>query len=103
VCVLSARLSLRLSECKVCIPCEVILEWIKLYSVHRKPWGLRGSSAIVFDPPAWCGVARTLCAGDMETPPSFVEKLLSGGNIKVTKGVWRAFVPSQVVLLGETW
>jgi hypothetical protein len=30
--------------------------------------GLSGSSAIVFDPPAWCGVARTLCAGDMETP-----------------------------------
>jgi hypothetical protein len=26
-------------------------------------------TAIVFDPPAWCGVARTLCARDVETPP----------------------------------
>jgi hypothetical protein len=37
-----------------------------------------------------------------------VEKLLSGGGIKVTKGAWQvskwlAFVASQVVLLGETW
>jgi hypothetical protein len=37
-----------------------------------------------------------------------VEKLLSGGGIKVTKGDWQvpkwlAFVVSQVVLLGETW
>jgi hypothetical protein len=37
-----------------------------------------------------------------------VEKLLSGGSIKVTKGAWlvpkwQAFVVSQVVLLGETW
>jgi hypothetical protein len=36
------------------------------------------------------------------------KKLLSGGDIKVTKGAcqvpkWRAFVASQVVLLGETW
>jgi hypothetical protein len=35
-----------------------------------------------------------------------VEKLLSGGGIKVTKGAWQvpkwlAFVASQVVLLGE--
>jgi hypothetical protein len=41
-------------------------------------------------------------------PPSLVEKLLSGGGIKVTKGAWQvpkslAFVASQVVLLGETW
>jgi hypothetical protein len=41
-------------------------------------------------------------------PPSLVEKLLSGGDIKVTKEAWRvpswrAFVTSQVVLLGETW
>jgi hypothetical protein len=40
--------------------------------------------------------------------PSLVEKLLSEGGIKVTKGAWRvpkwrAFVASQVVLLGETW
>jgi hypothetical protein len=39
---------------------------------------------------------------------SLVEKLLSGGGIKVTKGAWQvpkwlAFVASQVVLLGETW
>jgi hypothetical protein len=68
VCVLSARLSLELSECKVCLPCEVNLEWIKLYKVRRNPWGLIGSPAIVFDPPAWCGVARTLSVGDVETP-----------------------------------
>jgi hypothetical protein len=41
-------------------------------------------------------------------PPSLVEKLLSGGDIKVTKGAWRvpkwrAFVVSQMVLLGEIW
>jgi hypothetical protein len=85
VCVLSARLSLELSECKVCQPCEVILEWIKLYKVRRKPWGLSVSPANVFDPPVWCGVERTLCAGDVKTP-SLVEKLLSGGGIKVNKG-----------------
>jgi hypothetical protein len=87
----------------------VILEWIKinLYKVRRKPWGLSGSLAIVIDLPAWCGEVRTLCAGDVETP-SLVEKLLSGGGIKVTKGAWQvtkwlAFVASQVVLLGEPW
>jgi hypothetical protein len=41
-------------------------------------------------------------------PPSLVEKLLSGGGTKVTKGPWRvpkwlAIVASQLVLLGETW
>jgi hypothetical protein len=41
-------------------------------------------------------------------PPSLVEKLTSGGGIKVTKRAWQvprllAFVASQVVLLGETW
>jgi hypothetical protein len=41
-------------------------------------------------------------------PPPLVEKVLSGGNIKATKGAWQvplwwAFVASQVVLLGETW
>jgi hypothetical protein len=66
--VLSASLSLELSECKVCLPCEVILEWIKLYKVRRKPWSLSGSPAIIFDPTARCGVARTLCVGDVETP-----------------------------------
>jgi hypothetical protein len=40
--------------------------------------------------------------------PSLVEKLLSGGGIKVTKGAWQvhkwlAFVENQLVLLGETW
>jgi hypothetical protein len=30
--------------------------------------GPSGSPAIVIDPPAWCGVARRLCAGDVETP-----------------------------------
>jgi hypothetical protein len=70
------------------LPYEVILEWIKLYKECRKPWGLSGSPAIVFDPLTWCGVARTLCAGDVETP-SLVEKLLSGGGVKVIKRVWR--------------
>jgi hypothetical protein len=37
-----------------------------------KPWSLSGSPPIVFDPPAWCGVAWR--------PPSLVEKLLSGGD-----------------------
>jgi hypothetical protein len=41
-------------------------------------------------------------------PPSLLEKLLSGGGIKVIKRawrvpLWRAFVASQVVLLGKTW
>jgi hypothetical protein len=66
-----------------------------------------GSPAIVIDPPAWCGVARTLCAGDVETT-FLMEKLISGGGIKVTKVAWQvpkwlAFVVSQVVLLRETW
>jgi hypothetical protein len=78
-----------------------------VYKVHRKPCGLSGAPAIVIDPPAWCGVARTLCAGDVETP-FLVEKLLSGDGMKVTKGAWEvpkwlAFVASQVMLLGETW
>jgi hypothetical protein len=81
--VLSARLSLKLSECKVCLPCKVILV--------VQSWGLNGSPAIVFDPPAWCEVARTLCVGDVETP-FLGGELLSGGGIKVTKGAWR--VPS---------
>jgi hypothetical protein len=82
----------------------VILEWIRLYKVRRKPWGLSGSPAIVIDPSAWCGAARTLCAGDVPLG----EKLLSGGGMKATKGAWQvpkwlAFVASKVVLLGETW
>jgi hypothetical protein len=67
LCVLSARIRLELSECKVRLPCEMNLEWIKLYKVLLKPWGLSASLAIVFDPPAWHGVARTLCAGHVET------------------------------------
>jgi hypothetical protein len=46
----------------------VILEWIKLYKVRRKPWGLSVSPAIVFDPPAWYGVEKILYAEDVETP-----------------------------------
>jgi hypothetical protein len=68
VCVLSARLCLELSECKVCLPCAVILECIKLYKVRRKPWDLSGSLANVFNPPTWCGATRTLCARGVETP-----------------------------------
>jgi hypothetical protein len=49
--------------------------------------GPSGSPAIVFDPLALCGVARTLCAGDVETL-FLVEKLLSGDGIKVTKRAW---------------
>jgi hypothetical protein len=54
----------------------------------------------------WSG-EDTLCGGTWR-PPSLVEKLLSGGGIKVTKGSWQvpewlAFVASQVVLVGETW
>jgi hypothetical protein len=73
-----------------------------VYKVRRKPWGLSGSPVIVIDPPAWCGAARTLCAGDVETP--FLSgEAPSGDGIKVTKGAWQvpkwlAFVASQVVL-----
>ena len=54
----------------------------------------------------WSG-DDTLCGGSGDPLP-LVEKFLSGGGIKVTKGAWRApmwrvFVASQVVLLGETW
>jgi hypothetical protein len=78
-----------------------------MYKVRRKPWGLSGSPAIVINPLAWCGAARTLCEGDVETP-FLGGDLLSGGDIKVTKGAWQvpkwlAFVASQVVLLGDTW
>jgi hypothetical protein len=66
-----------------------------------------GSPTIVIDPQAWCGVARTLVRGTWR-PPSYVEKLLSGGGIKVTNRAlrvpkWRAFVANRAVLLGETW
>jgi hypothetical protein len=78
-----------------------------VYKVLRKSWGLSGSPTIVINPPTWGGVVKTLFAGDVDTP-FLVEKLLSGGGIKVTKGArqvpkWLAFVANQVVLLGETW
>jgi hypothetical protein len=41
---------------------------------------LSGSPAIVIDPSAWCGAARTL-AGDVESP-FLGGKLLSGGGIR---------------------
>jgi hypothetical protein len=54
----------------------------------------------------WSG-EDTLCGGHGDPLP-LVEKLLSGGGIKVTKGAWQvpkwlAFVASHVMLLGETW
>jgi hypothetical protein len=78
-----------------------------VYKVGRKPWGLsahqQSSSTLRL------GVERRghLVRGTWR-PPSLVEKLLSGGGIKVTKRAWQvprwlAFVASQVVLLGETW
>jgi hypothetical protein len=53
----------------------------------------------------WSG--EDTCAGDVEAP-SLVEKLFSGGGIKVAKGAWQvlnclAFVASQLVLVRETW
>jgi hypothetical protein len=64
LCVRSARLSLELSECKMCLHCEVILEWIKLYKVCRKPWGLSGSLTNRLRPSGlvWSG-EDTLCGG----------------------------------------
>jgi hypothetical protein len=41
---------------------------MKVYKVLWKPWGPRGSSTIVIDPPVWCGVVRTLFAKDVEIP-----------------------------------
>jgi hypothetical protein len=83
LCVFSARLIIDLGECKVFLPCEVILEWIKLYKVRQKPWDLSSSLAIVFDTPTWCGVERTLCAGDVEIP------FLSGERSSLVEAVSR--------------
>jgi hypothetical protein len=66
--VLSARLSLELSECKV-VPTLWGDSWVNQ--------GVQGSSEAFgpkrltdsrHQPSAWCGAARTLCAGDVETP-----------------------------------
>jgi hypothetical protein len=54
----------------VCLPCEVILEWIKLYKVHRKLWGLSGS-LISFQPSSLVWNGEDACVrggGDMKTP-----------------------------------
>jgi hypothetical protein len=40
----------------------------QVVQVRRKPRCLSGSPTIAIDPPTLCGVARTLCAGDVETP-----------------------------------
>jgi hypothetical protein len=71
-----------------------------VYKVHRKPWSLSGSPAIVFDPPAWCGEERHFVQGAWR-PPSLVEKLHSGGGIKVTKGAWR--VPKWRAFVACSW
>ena len=43
----------------------------------RRHLGALKLAGNIIDPPTWCEVVTTLCAGDVETP-SFVEKLLSG-------------------------
>jgi hypothetical protein len=50
-----------------------------------EPWGLGGSPTNV--DLMWSG-EDTLCGG-RRNPLSLVEKLLSGDDIKVTKGAWR--------------
>jgi hypothetical protein len=87
----------------VCLPYEVILEWIKMYKESRKPWVLSVSLASLRPScSVWSG--EDACVwGTWRTPP-LVEKLLSADNIKVTKGLveclrGRAFLSSQVVLL----
>jgi hypothetical protein len=42
--------------------------------------GLSGSSAIVFDPPAWCGVARTLCGGHGDPLPKWRSSLVDAAS-----------------------
>jgi hypothetical protein len=83
--VFSASIFLELSVCKVYQPCEVILEWIKVCKVC---WSLGAFVALqqIFDPLALCGAVLMMCVGDMETP-SLVGDLLSGDDIKVTKGL----------------
>jgi hypothetical protein len=80
--VLSARLSLELSDCKVVQGSQEASGPKWLTGNHHRP------SSFV-----WSG-EDTLCGGRV-------------GSIKVTKGAWQvpkwlAFVASQVVLLGET-
>jgi hypothetical protein len=45
----------------------------------------------VIDLPAWCGAATMALCG-MWGPPSFVEKLLSGDGVKVTRDLTRVSV-----------
>jgi hypothetical protein len=86
--VLSARLSLELSECKdVPTLCDILAQGLigliriliptscnffsgnpSLKTSMLSVLGLERSQTIVIDPSAWCGAARTLCAGDVETP-----------------------------------
>jgi hypothetical protein len=56
-----------------------------------KALGPKRLTAIVFNPPTWCGAMRTLCARGVETP-FLGEEALSGGDIKGTKEAWQ--VPS---------
>jgi hypothetical protein len=107
LCVLSAKLSLELSECKV-VPTLWDDSWVNQ--------GVQGAPEALW--PKWLTDNRSTLRLGVEwqghfvrgtwRPPSLVEKLLSGGGIKVAKGAWQvpkwlAFVTSQVVLLGETW
>jgi hypothetical protein len=105
--VLTARLSLELSECKV-VPTLWGDSWVnQVVQGAAEDLGPKWLTGNCLRPSALCGVVRTLCAVRWR-PPYLVEKLLSGGGIKVTKRAWRvpkwrAFVTSQVVFLGETW
>jgi hypothetical protein len=55
----------------------------------------------------WCGVARTLCAGDVETPFLVAKALYlmrhQGDQGSLVSDFMVSLCGSQVVLLGETW
>ena len=57
------------------------------------PWSFEGSPATSCDPPTWCGVATTLCAGDVKTP------ILCGRSSLVEPGA----KVTVIVFTGETW